>query len=136
MLQMTFQRLVMLKMFMAAGGVSAFVFALWRANVFEAKRKSSFHVASDDFTQGLKDKSITTVAVGAAILGAGMAIAGACPGMVRLYSLSLSLSLSIRAKYITSRECQIRFYILAFGAPVYNNTGPPPYFIFAPEMKP
>lgn len=64
----------MLKMFMAAGGVSAFVFALWRANVFEAKRKSSFHVASDDFTQGLKDKSITTVAVGAAILGAGMAI--------------------------------------------------------------
>ena len=72
----------MLKMFMAAGGMSALVFAAWRLGVFGKGGRSSFHAASDDFTSGLRSKSTATVAAGASMLGAGMAIAGACPGMV------------------------------------------------------
>jgi uncharacterized membrane protein YedE/YeeE len=76
-LQFTFQRLVMLKMFLAAGGMSAFVFAMYRFI-----NSKNFSAASVDFNAGLVKKSYTQVALGAGVLGAGMAIAGGCPGMV------------------------------------------------------
>ena len=72
--QFVFRKWIMLKMFMGAcaGSTISFLIVLFtRPAVFEKARQ-----------ENLVGKPVAVVAVGAAILGMGMVVAGACPGMV------------------------------------------------------
>jgi len=77
--QMVFEKFVMLKMFCAAAGYSMLVFSLLTII-------PSVHLkiakAYTNFAQPLAYKTVAASAVGAAILGAGMTLSGACPGML------------------------------------------------------
>mmetsp|Transcript_4908 Transcript_4908/g.12547 ORF Transcript_4908/g.12547 Transcript_4908/m.12547 type:complete len:362 (-) Transcript_4908:184-1269(-) len=76
-LQFTFQRYIMLKMFLAATISSCTSFAILSVlapRTFQRAREVYFGCGSD--------KSLSAAAIGGAMLGAGMAIGGACPGMV------------------------------------------------------
>ena len=75
--QFIFQRFIMLKMFLGAAGSSAFFFAL--LSELSPRR---FHVARQGFVDSVAAKGFSATMVGPFILGAGMALAGACPGMV------------------------------------------------------
>ena len=75
--QFIFQRFIMLKMFLSAAGTSAFCFAVLSKT---APRK--FEAAREAFFPGLVQKGFLSVVIGPLLLGAGMALAGACPGMV------------------------------------------------------
>ena len=67
----------MLKVFLGATGTSAFVFSLL-SKVSAAR----FAAAREAFFPGLVNKGMAATTLGPFILGAGMALAGACPGMV------------------------------------------------------
>lgn len=75
--QFIFQRFIMLKMFLGAAGGSGFFFA-----ILSKVAPRRFEVARAGFFPGLVTKGITAVTVGPFLLGVGMALAGACPGMV------------------------------------------------------
>ena len=75
--QFIFQRFIMLKVFLGATGTSAFVFSLL-SKVSAAR----FAAAREAFFPGLVNKGMAATTLGPFILGAGMALAGACPGMV------------------------------------------------------
>ncbi|GBG30623.1 Hypothetical Protein FCC1311_068432 [Hondaea fermentalgiana] len=75
--QFLFEKWIMLKMFLAAAGTSAAVFAV-AAIVAPAK----FEAARLDWDSSRCGRGPRSAALGGMILGSGMAIAGACPGMV------------------------------------------------------
>ncbi|XP_071834399.1 thiosulfate transporter TsuA-like [Apostichopus japonicus] len=77
--QMTFHRNVMLKMFLGAIAASQFSFAL-----LSLIPSTSSRVALTRFTfmKRIGEKSVASAAVGGSLLGAGMAISGACPGQI------------------------------------------------------
>lgn len=75
--QFIFQRFLMLKIFLAAGGSSALFFAILSVLV-----PGRFAAARAAFFPSLENKGLATIVLGAMLLGAGMALAGACPGMV------------------------------------------------------
>eukprot|EP00961_Rhodomonas_salina_P297151 3936984-Rhodomonas_salina.1 len=75
--QFLFERFIMLKMFLSAAASSAF----WLA-VLSLAAPTLFERARTEYMGCGKGKGLIGVAFGAAVLGAGMAIAGSCPGMV------------------------------------------------------
>ncbi|KAJ8308276.1 hypothetical protein KUTeg_013150 [Tegillarca granosa] len=77
--QMLFNKFVMLKMFLSA--TLSGMFCLSLMSMIPATRKK-YLAAKRNFASCLKEKSYTTVMIGAALLGAGMSVAGTCPGLV------------------------------------------------------
>ena len=75
--QFIFQRFIMLKMFLGAAGGSAFFLA-----ILSQVAPQRFEVARTGFVDSVRSKGLAAVVVGPMILGAGMALGGACPGMV------------------------------------------------------
>jgi len=75
--QFLFQRFIMLKMFLSAAGMSAFVLAL--LDILAPKKLAA---ARAEFMKCVDKKNLLGVAGGASLLGMGMALGGACPGMV------------------------------------------------------
>lgn len=75
--QMIFQRFIMLKMFLGAAGGSAFFFA-----ILSKVTPVRFTAARQAYFPGLASKGLLATSVGPVLLGAGMALAGSCPGMV------------------------------------------------------
>ncbi|XP_076441521.1 thiosulfate transporter TsuA-like [Babylonia areolata] len=78
-LQMVFERWIMLKMFLAALASSMLGLGVLSALPFS---QNKFRHASDAFVTCLNNKGVVTSGVGAFVLGAGMTVCGACPGMV------------------------------------------------------
>jgi len=76
-LQFTFSRFIMLKMFLSASIASCVSFA-----ALSIVAPKAFKKARDIFFGCGAEKSMVATAAGAGMLGAGMAIGGACPGMV------------------------------------------------------
>lgn len=76
---MLFNKFVMLKMFLSA--TLSGMFCLSLMSMIPATRKK-YLAAKRNFASCLKEKSYTTVMIGAALLGAGMSVAGTCPGLV------------------------------------------------------
>ncbi len=72
--QMTFSRLIMLKMFLAASGTAALV-------VYFLENVLKVPTTRDRMTSGFK-RGLPFVAGGAALLGIGMTLSGSCPGTV------------------------------------------------------
>ncbi|KAK3592481.1 hypothetical protein CHS0354_014979 [Potamilus streckersoni] len=77
--QMVFKSFIMLKMFLAATGTGHIVFGLLSAI---PATKSYFVAVSDEFVSCFKEKGILTSMIGPFVLGIGMTLSGACPGMV------------------------------------------------------
>jgi hypothetical protein len=75
--QMIFQRFIMLKMFLGAAGGSAFFFA-----ILSKLTPARFEAAREAYFPSLAPKGLLATTVGPFLLGAGMALAGSCPGMV------------------------------------------------------
>mmetsp|Transcript_14624 Transcript_14624/g.30004 ORF Transcript_14624/g.30004 Transcript_14624/m.30004 type:complete len:449 (-) Transcript_14624:32-1378(-) len=75
--QMVFERWVMLKMFLGAMGISAFCLAL---TAFVDKPR--FDLIRNKFRAGCQRGVFSATALGAFILGIGMSVSSACPGMV------------------------------------------------------
>ncbi len=75
--QMILKRFIMLKMFLAALATSLVVI-LFVALIFKNKYTKVFQSAKD----ALKSKSIAILITGGLLIGFGMQISGACPGMV------------------------------------------------------
>jgi uncharacterized membrane protein YedE/YeeE len=75
--QFLFERFVMLKLFMSAMGVSAFAITLTAL-----KNPALFDEIRDKFRAGCQRGVVSGAAFGAFILGVGMALSAACPGMV------------------------------------------------------
>ncbi|KAK3595460.1 hypothetical protein CHS0354_003453 [Potamilus streckersoni] len=77
--QMVFESFIMLKMFLSATGTGLIVFSLLSA--IQAT-KPYLAAVSDEFVSCFKEKGILTSMTGPFILGVGMTLSGACPGMV------------------------------------------------------
>ena len=75
--QFLFQRFIMLKMFLGAAAGSALFLA-----VLSVTSPQRFGIARQGFIDSMENKGLTAVIVGPMLLGAGMALSGACPGMV------------------------------------------------------
>jgi hypothetical protein len=75
--QFIFQRFIMLKMFLGAAGFSAFVFA-----ILSKVAPQRFEIARGMSADCVRNKGLMAEVVGPMILGCGMALGGACPGMV------------------------------------------------------
>jgi hypothetical protein len=75
--QFLFQKFVMIKMFLSAAALSALCFALMSVVV-----PAIFDPVRDRFMSSRSAKGLVPVAIGAFMLGCGMTISGACPGMV------------------------------------------------------
>ncbi|XP_067653437.1 thiosulfate transporter TsuA-like [Haliotis asinina] len=78
-LQMVFEKWIMLKMFLAAVASGQLFLAILSV---VPVTKYRFELASSEFVQCFVDKGLLTSSVGPFILGAGMTLSGACPGMV------------------------------------------------------
>lgn len=76
--QMVFERFVMLKMFMAAMGISAFCIA----TVGAFKPELVYRTIRTKFRVGCNRGVLRGTVLGAFILGCGMSLSSACPGMV------------------------------------------------------
>ena len=77
--QMVFMRFVMLKMFLAAAGTNALVIIVYsklKPDLFNNKVKEKYRKLSDDRSL------LRGTCLGAAMLGFGMNLSSACPGMV------------------------------------------------------
>ncbi|CAH1799204.1 unnamed protein product [Owenia fusiformis] len=78
--QFVFERFIMLKMFLAAVAAGQLCMAALSVLPFT---KQKFNLSIDAYTGCFKEtKGLLTSSVGPFLLGAGMALAGACPGMV------------------------------------------------------
>ncbi|CAG5130677.1 unnamed protein product [Candidula unifasciata] len=77
--QMLFTNFTMLKMFLTASAVGMMGFSF--LSMIPATL-DHFESVVDDFLVSLMTKSVTSAAVGGALLGCGMTLSGACPGMV------------------------------------------------------
>jgi len=75
--QMLMQRFIMLKMFLSAASTSALIFALLSYLPQYYKKFENVRKNTTMTTRGFKQ-----VIIGGAILGSGMTISGACPGMI------------------------------------------------------
>lgn len=75
--QMIFQKFIMIKMFLAAFGTST-ISILFVSLVFNKRYDKVFQSAKD----ALKSKSLLSLVTGGLLIGVGMQISGACPGMV------------------------------------------------------
>jgi hypothetical protein len=75
---MVFERFVMLKMFMAAMGISAFCIA----TVGAFKPELVYRTIRTKFRVGCNRGVLRGTVLGAFILGCGMSLSSACPGMV------------------------------------------------------
>ncbi|GMH89417.1 hypothetical protein TrVE_jg13083 [Triparma verrucosa] len=75
--QMVFERWVMLKMFMGAMGLSAFALSYTAL-----KKPQAFKELREKFKDECDRSVIRATALGAFLLGVGMSLASACPGMV------------------------------------------------------
>ena len=76
-MQMVFQKFIMLKMFFAALATST-LSILILSLVFSQKYNEVF----ESYRSTLKNKSILIIVLGGSLLGMGIQISGACPGMV------------------------------------------------------
>mmetsp|Transcript_4721 Transcript_4721/g.9898 ORF Transcript_4721/g.9898 Transcript_4721/m.9898 type:complete len:446 (-) Transcript_4721:1327-2664(-) len=76
-LQFVFESFDMLKIFLSAAAAGQLIFF-----VMYFSSKSLFEAVRDDFLGCIECKGIVGVTLGAAMLGAGMALGGGCPGMV------------------------------------------------------
>ncbi|BFZ12187.1 hypothetical protein BsWGS_15225 [Bradybaena similaris] len=77
--QMLFTNFTMLKMFLSAAASGMLGFSL--LNMIPATQ-DQFDYVVDGFIVSMMTKSVASAALGGALLGCGMAVAGACPGMV------------------------------------------------------
>lgn len=77
--QMVFKSFIMLKMFLAATATGQLVFCILSVI---PKTKEYFQAAVKAYVGCFSDKGIITSGLGTFILGIGMTLAGACPGMV------------------------------------------------------
>jgi len=77
--QMTFERFVMLKMFLSATATSMFSFSILSMVPATSKMMNK---AFRSFSPCLNNKGTLSCALGGWILGCGMTIGGSCPGMV------------------------------------------------------
>ncbi|XP_062613538.1 thiosulfate transporter TsuA-like isoform X1 [Saccostrea cucullata] len=77
--QMVFQNFIMLKMFLSAVVTGQLCMAI--LSIVPAT-KQKFEEASKDFVSCFTDKGFLSSAVGPFLLGIGMSLCGACPGMV------------------------------------------------------
>ncbi|XP_060561777.1 thiosulfate transporter TsuA-like isoform X2 [Ruditapes philippinarum] len=77
--QMVFENFIMLKMFLSAVCAGQIVFCF--LSVLPATKKL-FKEAIEEYVTCFSSKGILTSGVGAFILGCGMTLSGACPGMV------------------------------------------------------
>ncbi|CAD5124400.1 DgyrCDS12685 [Dimorphilus gyrociliatus] len=77
--QMIFKRWIMLKVFLTAVAVGQIVLIVLSLLPWT---KDKFSTALKAYYCGFQNKSILTSAIGAFVLGSGMTICGACPGMV------------------------------------------------------
>lgn len=75
--QMIFQKFIMLKMFFAALATSTISIILLSITF-----KQRYHQVFESYRASLKNKSILIVILGGSLLGMGIEISGACPGMV------------------------------------------------------
>ena len=75
--QFLFQRFIMLKMFLSAGAFGALCFA-----ALSIVTPARFDPVRSKFMSSRAAKGFVPVVIGTFILGCGMTIAGACPGMV------------------------------------------------------
>eukprot|EP00049_Salpingoeca_infusionum_P025683 m.21186 g.21186 ORF g.21186 m.21186 type:complete len:419 (+) comp8254_c0_seq2:397-1653(+) len=95
--QFVFKEWLMLKMFMAALASSAF--SLLLVSIFHPKL---FEHVRDEFHDCRHRGVLTATALGAFMLGAGMAIGGACPGMV-----SAQVGSGVNTAYATLLGCLV-----------------------------
>ncbi|XP_072044614.1 thiosulfate transporter TsuA-like isoform X2 [Amphiura filiformis] len=77
--QFIYERFIMVKMFLAAVGFGALCLALLSVLPFT---REPFERAFKSYAACLPRKGILAVIIGGSLLGAGMVVAGACPGMV------------------------------------------------------
>ncbi|EKX36646.1 hypothetical protein GUITHDRAFT_117190 [Guillardia theta CCMP2712] len=75
--QFIFRRFIMLKMFLGASGASALFLA-----ILSRVTPDQLQSARTEFMGCVVGKGLAATALGAFILGCGMALAGSCPGMV------------------------------------------------------
>jgi uncharacterized membrane protein YedE/YeeE len=75
--QMIFHRFIMLKMFLAALGTSTLSIILLRKYF-----RKSYNNIFETYRDSLKNKSYLLLGIGGALIGCGIQISGACPGMV------------------------------------------------------
>lgn len=77
--QMVFNNFIMLKMFLSAVAIGQVCMAI--LSLLPAT-KDRFQSASQEFVSCFDDRGIFSSALGAFLLGVGMSLSGACPGMV------------------------------------------------------
>jgi len=75
--QMVMEKFIMMKMFLSA--IAAGQLTLWAGSYFFPRELQQ---AKAEFDLTMRDKTPVRVGIGAAILGAGMTVSGACPGMI------------------------------------------------------
>ncbi|XP_013410268.1 uncharacterized protein LOC106173630 [Lingula anatina] len=77
--QMVFEKYIMLKMFLSA--VSSGMFSMSVLSMLPVTQRK-FQKAQIEYVACLNNKGLLTVTLGAGLLGVGMTLSGACPGMV------------------------------------------------------
>ncbi|KAK3792251.1 hypothetical protein RRG08_007331 [Elysia crispata] len=77
--QMLLSNFTMMKMFLSACATGMLGFSMLTMIPATSKKMDK---ASDEFLKALGNKGIASAALGGALLGAGMTLSGACPGMV------------------------------------------------------
>ncbi|XP_013075484.1 uncharacterized protein LOC106061817 isoform X2 [Biomphalaria glabrata] len=77
--QMLFSNFTMLKMFLSASATGMIAFSLLTMIPATSKKMK---LALIEFFSGLRTKGFASAAVGGGLLGVGMTLSGACPGMV------------------------------------------------------
>ncbi|KAK7108480.1 thiosulfate transporter TsuA-like [Littorina saxatilis] len=78
-LQMVFEKWIMLKMFLAA--LASSLLSISILSLIPLTREKYRH-ASDEFVTCVASKGVVTSCLGPCLLGVGMTLSGACPGMV------------------------------------------------------
>ncbi|XP_071487501.1 thiosulfate transporter TsuA-like [Diadema antillarum] len=109
--QFIYQRFIMMKMFLSAAGTSCLCLAL--LSVIPATRHK-FEAARTAYVSCLTQKGVITVIIGGAILGAGMAISGSCPGMVLV---QIGAWLSNGGGAVTFLGCIVAVFVYALLEP-------------------
>jgi len=77
--QMVFQKFIMMKMFFAALATSTLIMLVLS---LIPKLRDRYNAVFDSYRSSLTNKSFFSIILGALLIGVGMQISGACPGMV------------------------------------------------------
>eukprot|EP00731_Ephydatia_muelleri_P028258 Em0019g1131a len=79
--QMLFRQFTMMKVFLSAVSAGSCCFVVLAAL---PQTRKLFHCVQEDFASDVNGRQISAFLIGGGILGVGMTLAGACPGMVTL----------------------------------------------------